>query len=270
MLVGVMWIRSSVALESTYAVANLRGRKGFQVHLPKLYLSSGNRWFMGTARTYPNFGYPGILRLFHFSNLSTRIHGRRAAKFEFASYNCSGWLMFGAYLPCHPKEAWGLGYCQAELQLCEDVMTSFKWSWYPVVKQLDGSPDDGSHKFVLLRDLSDFQHCHNVIIGHLRLADRTEVRHALVVLPLLVYHERLMHNEFPKAIYSISGLGVCSTHTAVSSPFLDAEKTIHLTYTPTSCGPNSYGKGKYGFIDRRALLNRQTEALNEIVSDDNR
>ncbi|TGZ69324.1 hypothetical protein CRM22_003801 [Opisthorchis felineus] len=41
-------------------------------------------------------------------------------------------------------------------------------------------------------------------------------------------------------------------------------------YTPTSCGPNSYGKGKYGFIDRRALLNRQTEALNEIVSDDNR
>ncbi|CAL8082808.1 unnamed protein product [Calicophoron daubneyi] len=41
-------------------------------------------------------------------------------------------------------------------------------------------------------------------------------------------------------------------------------------YTPTSSGPNSYGKGRFGFIDRRAVLNRQTELLNEIVSEDNR
>ncbi|KAF7252208.1 hypothetical protein EG68_08502 [Paragonimus skrjabini miyazakii] len=40
-------------------------------------------------------------------------------------------------------------------------------------------------------------------------------------------------------------------------------------YTPTSAGPNSYGKGKFGFIDRRALLNRQTEAINEYLSEDN-
>ncbi|TNN10534.1 PEST proteolytic signal-containing nuclear protein [Schistosoma japonicum] len=40
-------------------------------------------------------------------------------------------------------------------------------------------------------------------------------------------------------------------------------------YTPTSCGPNSFGKGRFGFVDRRALLNKQTEALNEAVSEEN-
>ncbi|VDP81966.1 unnamed protein product, partial [Schistosoma mattheei] len=40
-------------------------------------------------------------------------------------------------------------------------------------------------------------------------------------------------------------------------------------YTPTSCGPNSFGKGRFGFVDRRALLNKQTEALNEAVSGEN-
>ncbi|KAA3673803.1 uncharacterized protein DEA37_0005292 [Paragonimus westermani] len=44
---------------------------------------------------------------------------------------------------------------------------------------------------------------------------------------------------------------------------------VKFRYTPTSCGPNSYGKGKFGFIDRRALLNRQTEAINEYLSEDN-
>ncbi|KAM7533832.1 hypothetical protein Aperf_G00000114452 [Anoplocephala perfoliata] len=39
--------------------------------------------------------------------------------------------------------------------------------------------------------------------------------------------------------------------------------------TPTSSGPNSFGKSRYGFIDRRALLNKQLEALNEMVSGDN-
>ncbi|KAH9278602.1 PEST proteolytic signal-containing nuclear protein [Echinococcus granulosus] len=39
--------------------------------------------------------------------------------------------------------------------------------------------------------------------------------------------------------------------------------------TPTSSGPNSFGKSRYGFIDRRALLNKQLEALNERVSGDN-
>uniref|UniRef100_A0A5K3F5J5 PEST proteolytic signal-containing nuclear protein n=1 Tax=Mesocestoides corti TaxID=53468 RepID=A0A5K3F5J5_MESCO len=39
--------------------------------------------------------------------------------------------------------------------------------------------------------------------------------------------------------------------------------------TPTSSGPNSFGKGRFGFVDRRALLDRQLEALNEQVSGDN-
>nr|CDS28748.1 PEST proteolytic signal containing nuclear [Hymenolepis microstoma] len=39
--------------------------------------------------------------------------------------------------------------------------------------------------------------------------------------------------------------------------------------TPTSSGPNSFGKSRYGFIDRRALQNKQLEALNEMVSGDN-
>ncbi|VDM32446.1 unnamed protein product [Hydatigera taeniaeformis] len=39
--------------------------------------------------------------------------------------------------------------------------------------------------------------------------------------------------------------------------------------TPTSSGPNSFGKSRYGFIDRRALQNKQLEALNERVSGDN-
>ncbi|THD23595.1 PEST proteolytic signal containing nuclear [Fasciola hepatica] len=41
-------------------------------------------------------------------------------------------------------------------------------------------------------------------------------------------------------------------------------------FTPTSSGPNSYGKSQFGFIDRRALLNRQTEALNQIASNEDR
>uniref|UniRef100_A0A0X3Q2J8 PEST proteolytic signal-containing nuclear protein n=1 Tax=Schistocephalus solidus TaxID=70667 RepID=A0A0X3Q2J8_SCHSO len=39
--------------------------------------------------------------------------------------------------------------------------------------------------------------------------------------------------------------------------------------TPTSCGPNSFGKGRFGFVDQRALADRQTEALAAAVSNDN-
>ncbi|BHF77928.1 hypothetical protein SprV_0602103800 [Sparganum proliferum] len=39
--------------------------------------------------------------------------------------------------------------------------------------------------------------------------------------------------------------------------------------TPTSSGPNSFGKGRFGFVDQRALADRQTEALAAAVSNDN-
>lgn len=38
--------------------------------------------------------------------------------------------------------------------------------------------------------------------------------------------------------------------------------------TPTSSGPNSFGKGRHGFLDRRAMLDRETRALMEAVSAD--
>lgn len=39
--------------------------------------------------------------------------------------------------------------------------------------------------------------------------------------------------------------------------------------TPTSSGPNSFGKGRFGFLNRNALLERELEAYGETVSDNN-
>uniref|UniRef100_A0A0B6ZP78 PEST proteolytic signal-containing nuclear protein n=1 Tax=Arion vulgaris TaxID=1028688 RepID=A0A0B6ZP78_9EUPU len=40
--------------------------------------------------------------------------------------------------------------------------------------------------------------------------------------------------------------------------------------TPTASGPNSYGKGKQGFIDRQKIIEKQLKADMEKVSGDNR
>ena len=38
--------------------------------------------------------------------------------------------------------------------------------------------------------------------------------------------------------------------------------------TPTASGPNSYGKGKYGFVDRQKIIEKQLKEEMDKVSGD--